>query len=509
MNLIEIIDNHGINNGNKIAHIYGSSKMTYKELLNKSNALASYLINQFGEDKTPIAVYGHKQHEMLIVFLACVKSGHAYIPIDSSLPEERVKDIIESSETRLIFNIGNEELSFNDITAINLEQIESLINEYMGSNPDKQFMVKQEDTYYIIYTSGSTGKPKGVQITLSCLESFVNWGLELCKNSLNKNTVFMNQAPFSFDLSVMDLYLSLASGSALCSIDKSMISNFKLLFENLKASDISIWVSTPSFAEMCLADKNFSEELLPNLCLFLFCGETLPNSCVAKLYERFNRAKVINTYGPTEATVAITSVEITEEINRKISPLPVGKVKSDCEILILDENGKMLDDGNKGEIVIVGDSVSIGYYKNAQMTNRVFSTYEIDGVQKRSYRTGDEGYLKDGMLYYSGRIDFQIKLNGYRIELEDIENNLRKVEMIKNVVVMPVVKEGKVQYLASAVVLNNKMAEKEFKIVMMVKNELKKFLPEYMIPRKIVIKESLPMTTNGKVNRKILMEELV
>jgi D-alanine--poly(phosphoribitol) ligase subunit 1 len=508
MNLIEIIDNYGIYNSSSTAHIYGSSKMTYQELLLKSNALAAYLIKEYGEDKTPIAVYGHKQHEMLITFLACVKSGHAYIPIDSSLPEERVKDIIESSETKLVFNLANSELNLNKTIVKNFEQIKDLIKENIGNTPDKQYAVKQEETYYIIYTSGSTGKPKGVQITLSCLESFVSWGLGLCKDSLNKNAVFMNQAPFSFDLSVMDLYLSLASGSALYSIDKSLISNLKLLFENLKASSISIWVSTPSFAEMCLADKSFNEELLPNLSVFLFCGETLPNSCVAKLHDRFSKAIVINTYGPTEATVAITSVEVTKEINETISPLPVGKVKSDCKILILDEAGKELADGEKGEIAILGESVSIGYYKNKPMTEKVFSTYEFNGDEKRSYRTGDEGYLKDGMLYYSGRIDFQIKLNGYRIELEDIENNLRKVEIIKNAVVIPVLKEGKIQYLASAVVLNSQIEEKEFKIVMMIKNELKKFLPEYMIPRKIVIKDSLPMTTNGKVNRKLLTEEM-
>ena len=508
MNLIDIIDNHGNYNGNSTAHVYGGSTITYKELADKSNALASYLIKEYEFDKTPIVVYGHKQHEMLIAFLACVKSGHAYIPIDSSLPEERVRDIVNDSGTKLVLNIGNSELNFNNTEAKNLEEIKTIINKNIREIPDKKFRVQQEETYYIIYTSGSTGKPKGVQITLSCLESFVNWGLGLCKNSLDKNTIFMNQAPFSFDLSVMDLYLSLASGATLYSIDKSMISNLKLLFENLKTSGISIWVSTPSFAEMCLADRNFSEELLSNLRLFLFCGETLTNSCVAKLHDRFSKASVINTYGPTEATVAITSVDVTKEINEAISPLPVGKVKSDCKILILDEKGKELDEGEKGEIVIVGDSVSIGYYKNNQMTERVFSNYVINGAEKRSYRTGDEGYLKNGMLYYSGRIDFQIKLNGYRIELEDIENNLRKVEMVKNAVVIPILKEGKVQYLASAVVLNNQINEKEFKIVMMIKNELKKFLPEYMIPRKIVIRDSLPMTTNGKVDRKILVEEM-
>lgn len=505
MDLIDIINGYGKSKKDKVAHIYKENKLTYEELCKKSDALASYIINEFNEDKTPIVVYGHKQNEMIVCFLACVKSGHAYIPIDTSVPGERVRDIIESSETKMILNVGIGDFNFTNIN--NVCEINDIISDYDGKVPEERYKVKQDETYYIIYTSGSTGKPKGVQITLSNLESFVRWGLKLCNESLDEDTVFMNQAPFSFDLSVMDLYLSLTSGSTLFSIDKQMISNIKLLFENFNQSDISIWVSTPSFAEMCLADSHFNSELLGKLKLLLFCGETLPNSCVTKLHERFKGAKVINTYGPTEATVAVTSVEVTDEIN-KISPLPVGAVKSDCKLVILDEEGNERPEGKKGEITIIGDSVSIGYYKNEETTKKVFSTYDFNGNIKRGYRTGDEGYLKNGMLYYSGRIDFQIKLNGYRIELEDIENNFRKVDIIKNAIVFPIFKEGKIQYLASAVVLNKNIEEKEFKIVMMIKNELKNFLPEYMIPRRIVIKESLPMTTNGKVNRKILMEEM-
>lgn len=508
MDLIELIDEHGKVEAVRIAHVYENSKLTYKELLEKSDALASYLINEYGKDNTPIAIYGHKQHEMLICFLACVKAGHAYIPMDISVPLERVKDIISASETKLIFNLANTDLENDNIDSKSLENINKIIDNNKGNEPGDKYKVQKKETFYIIYTSGSTGKPKGVQITLECLESFVSWGLKLCETNIQKGTVFMNQAPFSFDLSVMDLYLALASGSTLFSIDKSMISNLKSLFENFKVSHISIWVSTPSFAEMCLADKSFNEELLPKLNLFLFCGETLPNSCVTKLHERFSECKIINTYGPTECTVAVTSIEVTKEINDKFSPLPIGLVKGDCKILIVDEFGNERSEGEKGEITIVGDSVSIGYYKNPKMTEKVFSTRQVDGIQKRCYRTGDEGYLKDGMLYYSGRTDFQIKLNGYRIELEDIENNFRKVENIRNAAVIPIIKDDKIQYIAAAVLLNFKTDEKEFKIVLNIKNDLKKFIPDYMIPRKIVIRESLPMTANGKVNRKTLMEEI-
>lgn len=504
MNLIDVIDQYGITDNINVAHIYRNSFLTYKDLKEKSDALACFLIEKYKDDKTPIVVFGHKQHLMLICFLACVKSGHSYIPVDSSLPIERIKDIIDDSKSKLIFSIENINSIFNNIEILNEENINSNIIKYSNKKPSKDYVVQKDDVFYIIYTSGSTGKPKGVQITLGCLESFVKWGKGLC--TINRKAVFMNQAPFSFDLSVMDLYTSLYTGSTLFSIDKMMIKNFKELFYYLKNSNISIWVSTPSFAEMCLADTSFNSELLPSLSLMLFCGETLTNSCVTKLFSRFENIRIINTYGPTECTVAVTAVEVTEELNNAVSPLPVGEVKNDCKILIADNNRNPLQDGEKGEIVIIGESVSPGYYNNEIMTNKSFYKINIDGELKRAYRTGDAGYLKDGVLYYCGRIDFQVKLNGYRIEIEDIENNLRKIDFINNGVVIPVFKDDKIQYLAAAVTLSKKTEDKNLAVIMKIKNELSTYIPEYMVPRKIIIKDSLPTTSNGKINRKLLTE---
>lgn len=507
MSLINKIDSYAKTKYYKPAHVFEGNIMTYGELKEKSDALACYLIDTYKNNK-PIIVYGHKQNEMLICFLACVKSGHAYVPVDSYFPMERLKSIIQGANADFIFNIAGYDFDFTLNNTLSLNDINSILKEYKGRTLDESHYVKNDETYYIIYTSGSTGNPKGVQIPISCLESFVAWGTSLCKNTIDDNTVFMNQAPFSFDLSVMDLYLSLSNGCTLFSISKESIANMKTLFDNFKDSNISIWVSTPSFAEMCLVDSSFNSNLLPNLKEFLFCGEVLTNSCAARLKERFKDSRVINTYGPTEATVAITSVEVDDEIN-KISPLPVGKVKSDCKIFIMDEEGKEVPEGEKGEVVIVGDSVSTGYYNNKAITDKSFGIMNLNGLKKRFYKTGDEGYIKNDMLYYNGRMDFQVKLNGYRIELEDIENNLRKIDFIKNAIVLPVQKEGKIQYLAGVVILNTKFEKRDFEIAMLIKNELKSVLPEYMVPRKFIFKETFPMTINGKVDRKILAEEIL
>jgi len=476
----------------KVAHSYRSSNLTYRELKTKSDLLAVNIIESFGNDKTPIIVFGHKDHLMLISFLACVKSGHPYIPVDSSTPSARLKDILFISGAKLIINISDDIINIPAHKILNKSEIEEYLLQSEDKTPDISYRVKDDDVYYIIYTSGSTGKPKGVQITKSCIQSFVDW----CMNLVDKeDKVFMNQAPFSFDLSVMDTYLSLVSGSTLYSIDKEMIANIPDLFINFKSSEITTWVSTPSFAEMCLQSGQFNENLLPKLRQMLFCGETLSKECVKKLFERFPGIKIINLYGPTEATVAVTAVELKEEMLLGSDSIPIGYVKDDCEIII---------DENTNEILIVGDSVSIGYFGDPVLTSKAFFTREISGTPKRGYRTGDTGYIVNGLLYYDGRIDNQIKLNGYRVEIEDIENNIRNLPYIENAVVVPIKEGDKIKYLVAAIILNE---EFEGNIILSLKNSLKPLLPSYMIPRKVKVMNTLPINSNGKIDRKKIMEE--
>lgn len=523
MNFSKLV--HEYSKTDYIAHCYRESELSYRELEEKSNALAVYLIQKYGIDKTPILIHGHKEHQMLVCILACIKSGHPYIPVDSSTPVERVLDILKISGACMAFNASAEELPIDVVEVLNGMNMENLILAHQGCVPEEKYCTRDEDVHYIIYTSGSTGKPKGVKITANCLTSFVHWAANFGDFGQPGKHVIMNQAPFSFDLSVMDLYLSLFSGSTLFSIDKAMISSLKQLFEYFRTSDIDIWVSTPSFAEMCLSDSSFNEQLLPKLRLMLFCGETLSNSCAQRLKERFHHIKVINTYGPTEATVAVTAIEVDEALFSSASPLPVGRIKEECSLYIVREaQGNISDDtktlefdgikyqiqsdGETGEIVIAGKSVSPGYLNNEEATRKVFLKRTEDGIEQRYYRTGDEGYMENGLLYYQGRIDFQVKLNGFRIELGDIENNLTELPNIESAVVLPVMKEGKPVYLAAAVVLSQVSDEKSFVITQKIREALKNRLPEYMVPRKIMIKEVLPMTTNGKIDRKLLMEEI-
>lgn len=487
--------------------VYGGvnqdKSLSWKDLEEYSNRLSVYLEHRL-RSKKPIVVYGHKSPYMIVCFLACVKSGRAYCPIDISVPTSRINAILDEVKPEIILAV--EELSIENETILSYQSIISIISEEnkIQYRKEKQSYVSADDNFYIIFTSGSTGTPKGVQITRNCLDHFIEWAVTLGGGiQENRHYIFLNQAPFSFDLSVMDLYLALYTGGTLWALDKKVQGDMKALLISLKKSKCNIWISTPSFADVCLADKSFSQELMPELKRFLFCGETLTNKTVERLRQAFPKAEIVNTYGPTESTVAVTGITVTSEINEKYQPLPVGKEKEGTWILIMDQNGKCLSEEEKGEIVIAGNTVSAGYWNNKGLTEEKFGSMEIQGKKAAFYRTGDQGYKKDGLLFYSGRMDRQVKLHGYRIELDDIENNLMKLPDIKQAAVIPVYRDGKIRSLKAYVSVKSKV-EVDFTASQAIRSQLTQYLPEYMIPKKIIFLDRLPMTNNGKVDRRAL-----
>ena len=524
----EKIHNWALKCPERVAHRHADTVLTYASLESGSNSAALWLhelsLAQGIDRQTPVVVYGHKENEMLVLFIACIKAGYPYIPVDSSVPTERLRQIIEASGAWVVLSpqlvpegIAVTRVIIKDL--ISLGGQDSILNEYRLEVPPSNWQVQLDEVYYIIYTSGSTGVPKGVQLTLRALESFLNW-VNLAYQPEERNEVFLNQAPFSFDLSVMDLYMSLSTGGTLWSVDKDQIANPKELFASLGASQISYWVSTPSFAEVCLMDPSFKDTLLPLVKRFLFCGEILTHDCATKLTQRFPRAKVENLYGPTEATVAVTTLTITPDILSAFNPLPVGRVKPDAMVLICDADlltagiasGKgilphrpeALSEGEAGELIIAGPNVSVGYLNNSEQTANAFFNWQERGVTWNAYRTGDTGLFKDGLLFYQGRLDFQIKLHGYRIELGEIEENLRRIPMVDNAVVLPIERRGKIEYLQAFITVGKPVGD-EFKAVLALREDLREYLPVYMIPRRFKFLEKMPMTPNGKADRRALL----
>lgn len=530
MNILEKIENHGKMQGDNIVMEYGAEKLTYSELWEKSDRLAGWISERLGDSKKPVLVYGHKHPMMLVCFLACVKSGRAYCPVDISMPGQRIGDIAEAVDNDII--LGTEENTHNLKGYVSLDEIDRISKEHTPVDYSKR--VSSEDTYYIIFTSGSTGKPKGVEISLENLNNFTDWSVSLVEdsqegchdemrdiNSRKSQLTFMNQAPFSFDLSVMDLYTCLAMGGRLYSIDKKTQQDPKLLMDELRKGGINVWVSTPSFAEMTMANKEFNGEEFDSINTFLFCGEKLGADTGKRLQELFPNSCIYNTYGPTESTVAVTGIKLDDSLFGK-GDLPIGRPKPGTEIYIFTEDGSIAKEGEKGEIVIAGNTVSKGYFKNREKTSEVFiednissfhDSKDSDETKKAMmYKTGDEGYISNGLVYCTGRIDLQIKLHGYRIELGDIESNLTFIEGISQACVVPRRVDGKIRNLVAFVVEASDAnapgktydSSTAFQKRKEIRDKLKCQLPDYMVPKKIVFVDSLPMTINGKVDRKKL-----
>jgi D-alanine--poly(phosphoribitol) ligase subunit 1 len=227
--------------------------------------------------------------------------------------------------------------------------------------------------------------------------------------------------------------------------------------------------------------------------------------------ERFPDAQVVNTYGPTESTVAVTSVVIGHE-HLDGTALPIGVAKPGTTILIRDEADTVLPAGTPGEIVIAGDTVSIGYLHRPDLTEAAFTLVDLDGVPTPAYRTGDLGHLDpDGMLHFGGRLDGQVKLHGYRIELEDVENNLRRVDDVKQAAVVAVRNgAGSITHLHAFVQLASDSPlglsmGSPLAVATALKKQLKAYVPDYMVPKVITVVDRIPMTGNGKADRSALL----
>lgn len=451
--------------------VCGSDKdLTWSELKNEVDSFKKKLQKYNLPKGHPVLIYGHKEVDFIVSIISCMSLGFPYIPIDTIYPKDRVDKIATIVKSAIKIDTIENKIDFNQI---------NISTSYLLSDP----------IIYIIFTSGSTGEPKGVQITQNSILDFEKW-----LNSdfgLSKDSVFMNQAPFSFDLSVYELVGFLSLGATIVLNSKDTIENHLLYFERLKKYSCDVWVSTPSFISKLLLSSEFEEKNIKSLKTFLFCGEVLPSNTVKRIKNSFPSSIVLNTYGPTEATVATTLIEITSDILEKYSKnLPVGYVKENSKINLLD-----IDEQNIGELEIVGDNVSIGYFKNEELNKQKFEKK----YEKRSFRTGDFGYFEDGLLFFANRKDELIKLHGFRIELGEIDKELLIDKMVSESITIPLKRGNDVAKIISFVIGSKSLD------IEVLKHNISKNLPYYMIPSDIVVLDKFPYNSNHKIDKNELI----
>ncbi|NOQ25378.1 MAG: amino acid adenylation domain-containing protein [Bacteroidales bacterium] len=484
------------------AVICNNEKLSYKELNEKSNMIARFLRAEGVKRETIIGIMVDRSFEMMIGIFGILKAGGAYLPISIDNPSQRKNQIISDSKIPILLtksNVNNSDIS-NDLKIINLDDEDM----YIGDDSNLPLINKPTDIAYVIYTSGSTGIPKGVLIEHYSLINRLNWMQR--QYPISESDTILQKTPYFFDVSVWEIFWWSVIGAKVCLLKHGYEKYPQAIIETVEKENVSITHFVPSMLNAFLNYIEDSEHIkrLSSLKQVFVSGEALSTSVVNnfnKTLNKNNKTKLANLYGPTEATVDVSYFDCPEI--ESIDKVPIGKPIDNTSFYII-KNDELKLIGEEGELCIAGDGLSRGYLNRPELTNEKFvEDFKIDKLNKeikKFYKTGDLAcWMPNGDVEFLGRIDHQVKIRGLRIELGEIESRIRKFEGITDCIVLAKNSSESIT-LIYAIVTPENLIQKEIALY------LKDYLPQYMLPNKYVFLNELPLTNNGKVNRKLLEE---
>jgi len=482
--IIQLFEEQVERNPDAIAVVYDNTVMTYNQLNSKAERLAVLLTQKGACTEYPIALMTVRKPEMIVGMLGILKAGAAYVPINPDYPIERKKLILKDINTGLL--VTNCDIDFDtnvDIIDLRKEETYSAEGKVINhSSPDS--------LAYIIYTSGSTGTPKGIMVEHRSVVRLV----------VNTNYVdfkpcdrILLTCPLEFDVSVFEIWGTLVNGASLYLLDKEKMLMPDVLKETIVTNAINkMWMTTPLFNQMVQADIGIFESLE----YLIVGGDALSAEYINKVRKKYNGLTLVNGYGPTENTVFSTYHVIERTYNTRI---PIGKPIQNSTAYILDRRGKPLPIGAVGELCVGQDGVARGYLNKPNLTYDKF----VDDPffpGKKMYKTGDLArWMPDGTIDFLGRMDYQVKVRGFRIELQEIENILYKHEAVNECVVLVRGEESNDRELVAYITSSRQISRDELR------NYLALYLPAYFIPSHFVFIDKMPITVNGKIDRKALL----
>lgn len=464
-----------------IALVFEDKKMTYKELNEKANQLAHYLREEKNiQPGEVVSLILNRSFEMIIAIIGVIKSGAAYLPIDPEFPENRINYIINDSNSKII--ITNIEYDYKFLENLNLKDFNYDI--YEKSNLIN--INNLNDLVYIIYTSGTTGKPKGVMISHQNILNLLFAANDVKK--LSDFKVALSMSKYFFDMFIIETIVPILLGLEIILLnDEESISPYKIL-DNIKKYMIEIMFVTPTKLGLMLQDRN-NIDMLSSIKKLTVAGEIFNNKLLNILLNK--NIDIFNGYGPTEATVcsSIKLIKNSDDVN-------IGKPIPNTKSFIVDNKNRLLPIGVKGELIISGAGVGLGYLNNDNNISKKFDKI----LNFKVYKTGDEAsYNFNGDLEYNKRIDSQVKINGLRIEIEEIENNINGFEGINSCIVVVKKYLGTDQIIAYITVNNN------FLDIDLIMDKLRLLIPKYMLPKRIIKIKEIPLNINGKADRNKLI----
>ena len=477
-----------------IAVVANDRQLTYAELNERANQLARFL-RRFGTG--PDSLVGlcvDRSLEMIVGILGVLKAGAAYLPMDPSYPADRLAFMLGDANVFVLLTQSNllDQLPPHNGPRLSLDTDWDVIAKERKDNPAG--WATPANLAYVIYTSGSTGKPKGVMIHHRGLVNYLTWATETYEVAAGCGAPV--HSSFSFDLTITSLFAPLLVGRSIFLVADGIENLVEALLARENYSLVKI---TPAHLR-ALAELMPAEQLRGRVRALVIGGEALHMESLAFWRTHAPLTRLINEYGPTETVVGCCVYEVTEE-DPNSGAVPIGAPVANSQLYVLDESGQPLEKGATGELYIGGDGVGLGYLNRKQLTDERFILDPFSRNQRgRLYRTGDLARLNDeGNLVYVGRIDNQVKIKGFRIELDEVEVILSQCAGVRGSAVVAREDATGEKRLIAYVVVDEAQAE-----IDELRKTLKTKVPDYMVPTTFVKMESLPLTTNGKVDRQVL-----
>lgn len=484
------------------ALVIGSSRLSYAALSRRVRAIREHVQSTVDASERFIGIWATHDTDTYAAILAILATGRAYVPLNPSAPDARNLACLTQAGVCTVLTANASHDAETLATRLAPTRVMATDHVVDGELLDAVPTYDGDAIAYLLFTSGSTGVPKGVPIYHRNLQHFLDTVLTYPEWAFTAEDRFLQMFDLTFDLSVVSFAAPLSIGASVHVAAGSGM-GFQRVARVLQREEVTVALMVPSV--LTFLERYFDEIRLPALRISQFCGEALPTRLARGWQACIPNARLFNVYGPTEATIYCTSFELPAEERAEVSHngvVSIGVALPGTTLRIVDEHLAPVADGDTGELVIVGSQVTDQYWNNPEKTATAFARLP-DGAT--GYRTGDLAFVRAGQIHYAGRLDFQLKVDGYRVEAGEIEHHARGIDGVRDAVLLGIPNDRGTTVLHLFVLTDQPDGSG---LAAVCRQQLSARVPPYMVPAKVHLRSAFPLNSNGKVDRKVLAASL-